>query len=167
MFLFEKILQKILPPREVRDTVGHIKSFLAEYSNFSKDIIKHKAIALAKQTHKTVNFIAHEGHHPEHLAILLIIKAITVELPLRLRKSEHSNEVRDMMKLWDIATVKMLQKKYYTDKEYHKDCDWIDTKCNFMRTNITPEQKKSSDYIRSFFKVRKRKYRKRKSFYID
>lgn len=144
--MFKAILHKIFPPPEVRDTINHIKEFLKQNASFSREVVQFKAIRLARQTEKTVNFISKQYHHPEHLALLLITNVISNEIVHKKYKKGQKIMARDMLRLWDIATEQMRDKQYYSSLEYRKDCEWIDKKCTWLRTNITPrEQRRQSE----------------------
>ena len=135
--MFKKLLYKILPPREVRETVYHIEDFLKANAILSRSVIQSKAVKLAMQTDKTITFITKQYHHPEHLALLLITNVIGGEIAGRKFKKEDKNMARDMIMLWDIATEQMRDKRYYSTIEYQRDCDWINKRCTWLRTNVS------------------------------
>ncbi len=121
--MFKALMQFILPPREVRETIYHIEDFLKLNATLSKNFIQRKAVRLAKQSEKTVTFITKQYHQPEHLALLLITNIIDKEIAGKKYKKENKNLARDMLKLWDIAILQMRDKKYYSSFEYQRDCD--------------------------------------------
>ncbi len=134
--MFKALLNFIIPPRDVRETVYHIDDFLKANATLSKKFVQKRAVKLAKQSDKTVAFVTKQYHHPEHLALLLITNVIGEEIAGKKYKKENKNLARDMLKLWDLATEQMRDKKYYSSFEYQRDCDWINKRCKWLRTNI-------------------------------
>jgi hypothetical protein len=135
--MLKALLHKILPPREVRETIYHIDDFLKANAVLSKTVLRRKAVKLAMETEKTVTFITRQYHQPEHLALLLITNVIGEIIAGKKFKKENKNMARDMLAMWDIATEQMREKRYYSTIEYQRDCDWINKRCTWLRTNIS------------------------------
>ena len=140
--MYKALLHRILPPPEVRETVEHIRAFLKKNATFSRDLLQCQAVRLARQAEKTVTFVTKQYHQPEHLALLLITNVIAQELGQKKYRKSGKILARDMLKVWDVATELMRDKQYYSSFEYQKDCDWIDKKCTWLRTNIAPLEPK-------------------------
>ena len=138
--MMRALFQRLFPPRDVRETVSYIRNFVKEHATFSRDIVEREAVRLAKQSNKTVTFVSKEFHHPEHLALLLITNVIGKEISGRKYKRDQKLMARDMLQLWDRATRDMREKNYYSQREYERDCDWINKRCTWLRHTNVPSQ---------------------------
>jgi hypothetical protein len=131
--MFKALLSQIFPPREVRDTIGHIRGFLKKHATFSRGIVQRKAIERAKQADKTITFITVEKKDPEHLALLLIYTVIGREIVKKEYKRSNKTVARDMLAVWDVVADRMREEGYISVSDYEKDCDWMNKRCTWLR----------------------------------
>lgn len=122
-----KLLWKILPPYEVRLTIEEIEAFFSE-GEMCKDIVKPKAIALAKDAERTVYSIRIDGMKPDQLALTLISNVLGAELQSgshHVYRGVLSTVGNDMKAAWHAVQRELQQRGYCNEDEVREDNEWL------------------------------------------
>lgn len=122
-----KLLWKFFPPYEVRLTLAEIEQLFAE-GHICTNIVKSKAIALAKDADRTVYSIRIDHMKPDQLALILVSNVVGRELQCgnhHIYRGVVSMVGNDMKLVWHKVQSELLRRGYCNEAEVAQDNEWL------------------------------------------
>lgn len=122
------IIQRLIPPHEVKVTCRDIGAFLQADNGLCIDQIRKEAIILAKDTDKVLYSIQIDGLKPDQLALILIFNVLTRNLESGCYHGYRgvlTGIGQDMLRLWHVTEKEMIKRGYSTKDQYEIDTEGL------------------------------------------
>lgn len=128
MSVLTRLAWKFFPPYEVTATCEQIRHFLALRTALNPPELERLAIALAKDSERTVYSIRFDRKTPEHLALILISNVLSQLLPsgrYHLYRGVLTGQGAALLQTWHEVIAELQESGYYTKEEADQDVIWM------------------------------------------